>query len=94
LLRIEVGSATVAALTTGGMMLPLISATGVRPELMVLTTGAGSVIGGPPDDPGFWMFKVVFNLSVKDTLKTWSVLETLISFVGIGGVLALNALLY
>lgn len=94
LLRIAVGSATVAALTTGGMMLPLISATGVSPELMVLATGAGSVIGGPPNDPGFWMFKEFFNLSVKDTLKTWSVLETLISVVGICGVLALNALLH
>jgi Gnt-I system high-affinity gluconate transporter len=94
LLRIAVGSATVAALTTGGMMLPLISATGVSPELMVLATGAGSVIGGPPNDPGFWMFKEFFNLSVKETLKTWSVLETLVSFVGISGVLALNAMLY
>jgi len=94
LLRIAVGSATIAALTTGGMMLPLISATGVNPELMVLATGAGSVIGGPPNEPGFWMFKEFFNLSVKDTLKTWSVLETLISFVGIGGVLALDVLLH
>lgn len=92
LLRIAVGSATVSALTTGGMMLPLISSTGVSPELMVLATGAGSVIAGPPNDPGFWMFKEFFNLSVKETVKTWSVLETVISFIGIGGVLALDAL--
>lgn len=92
LLRIAVGSATVSALTTGGMMLPLIQSTGVSPELMVLATGAGSVIAGPPNDPGFWMFKEFFGLSVKDTVKSWSVLETVVSFMGIGGVLALAAL--
>jgi Gnt-I system high-affinity gluconate transporter len=92
LLRIAVGSATVSALTTGGMMLPLIASTGVSPELMVLATGAGSVIAGPPNDPGFWMFKEFFNLSVKETVKTWSVLETVISLIGIGGVLAIDAL--
>ncbi|CAG9183348.1 gluconate:H+ symporter [Cupriavidus pinatubonensis] len=94
LLRVAVGSATVSALTTGGMMLPLIASTGVSPELMVLATGAGSVFAGPPNDPGFWMFKEFFNMTVKDTVKTWSVLETIISVVGLGGVLALNALLY
>ncbi|UIN21198.1 gluconate:H+ symporter [Herbaspirillum frisingense] len=91
LLRIAVGSATVSALTTGGMMLPLIQSTGVSPELMVLATGAGSVIAGPPNDPGFWMFKEFFGLSVKDTVKSWSVVETVVSFMGIGGVLALAA---
>ncbi|HEX7908209.1 MAG TPA: gluconate:H+ symporter [Paraburkholderia sp.] len=90
LLRVAVGSATVAALTTGGMMFPLIQSTGVSPELMVLATGAGSVFAGPPNDPGFWMFKEFFNLSVKETLRSWSVLETLISVMGICGVLALN----
>ncbi|OXI43825.1 gluconate:H+ symporter [Burkholderia aenigmatica] len=92
LLRVAVGSATVAALTTGGMMFPLIQSTGVSPELMVLATGAGSVFGGPPNDPGFWMFKEFFNLSVKETVRSWSVLETLISVLGICGVLALSAL--
>ncbi|WP_454690057.1 gluconate:H+ symporter [Achromobacter aloeverae] len=92
LLRVAVGSATVAALTTGGMMVPLIASTGVSPELMVLATGAGSVFAGPPNDPGFWMFKEFFNLSVKETVKSWCVLETAISLVGIGGVMALAAL--
>ncbi|MEK6346302.1 MAG: gluconate:H+ symporter [Burkholderia sp.] len=92
LLRVAVGSATVAALTTGGMMVSLIESTGVSPELMVLATGAGSVFAGPPNDPGFWMFKEFFNLSVKETLRTWSVLETVISVVGIAGVMALAAL--
>lgn len=92
LMRVAVGSATVAALTTGGMMLPLIASTGASPELMVLATGAGSVFAGPPNDPGFWMFKEFFNLSVKETVRSWCVLETIISVCGIAGVLALNAL--
>lgn len=92
LMRVAVGSATVAALTTGGMMLPLIASTGASPELMVLATGAGSVFAGPPNDPGFWMFKEFFNLTVKETVRSWCVLETIISICGIAGVLVLNAL--
>ncbi|AIF54165.1 Gluconate transporter [Pelosinus sp. UFO1] len=90
-LRLAVGSATVAALTTGGMVLPLIAATGVSPELMVLATGAGSVMAGPPNDPGFWMFKEFFNLSVRETVRSWCVMETAISFMGLAGVLLINA---
>jgi len=89
-LRLAVGSATVAALTTGGMVLPLIAATGVSPELMVLATGAGSVMAGPPNDPGFWMFKEFFNLSVKETIRSWCVMETAISFMGLAGVLLIH----
>jgi Gnt-I system high-affinity gluconate transporter len=59
---------------------------------MVLATGAGSVFAGPPNDPGFWMFKEFFNLTVKETVRSWCVLETIISVCGIAGVLALNAL--
>ena len=63
-IRISVGSATVAALTTGGIVAPLIAMSGVSPELMVLATGAGSLIVSPPNDPGFWLFKEFFGLTV------------------------------
>jgi Gnt-I system high-affinity gluconate transporter len=90
-LRIAVGSATVAALTTGGIVAPLIAVTGVSPELMVLATGAGSLNAGPPNDPGFWMFKEFFNLTVKETVRSWCVMETAIAVMGVIGVLAINA---
>lgn len=93
-LRIAVGSATVAALTTGGIVLPLIAATGVSPELMVLAIGAGSLNAGPPNDPGFWMFKEFFNLSVKETIRSWCVMEIAISVMGLIGVLALNVFIH
>ena len=89
-IRISVGSATVAALTTGGIVAPLIAMSGVSPELMVLATGAGSLIVSPPNDPGFWLFKEFFGLTVKETVRTWCALETTISVVGLIGVLAIN----
>lgn len=92
-IRVCVGSATVAGLTTAGIVFPLISQTGVSPELMVLATGAGSLMFSHVNDGGFWMFKEYFNLSVKDTLKTWSVMETIVSVTGLIGVLILNLFL-
>ncbi|WP_436857922.1 gnt-II system L-idonate transporter [Citrobacter tructae] len=94
LLRIALGSATVAAITTAGVVLPIINVTHVDPALMVLATGAGSVIASHVNDPGFWLFKGYFNLTVGETLKTWTVMETLISIMGLLGVLALNAILH
>ena len=70
-------------------MLPLIGQTGVDPNLMVLATGAGSLMFSHVNDSGFWMFKEYFNLSVTETLKTWSVMETIVSVVGLVGVLVL-----
>ncbi len=90
LLRIALGSATVAAITTSGIVLPIIAVTHADPALMVLATGAGSVIASHVNDPGFWLFKGYFNLSVSETLKTWTVMETLISLIGLAGVLLLN----
>ena len=69
----------------------MIAVTGVSPELMVLATGAGSLNAGPPNDPGFWMFKEFFNLTVKETIRSWCVMETAIAFMGLIGVLVLNA---
>ena len=90
IIRVCVGSATVAGLTTAGIVAPLIATTGVNASLMVLATGAGSLMFSHVNDPGFWMFKEYFNLSVKDTLKTWSIMETIVSVVGLIGVFAIN----
>lgn len=89
ILRITLGSATVAALTTSGMVLPFIHS-GTSPELMVLSIGAGSLMLSHVNDTGFWMFKEYFGLTVKQTFKTWTVMECLISGMGLGGVLILN----
>ena len=94
ILRIALGSATVAGLTAAGIVGPLIVATGASPELMVLATGAGSLIFSHVNDPGFWMFKEYFNLSIPETLKSWSVLETIISVVGLVMVLLINVVVY
>ena len=90
LLRIALGSASVAAITAAAIVKPLSLASGVNVELMVLAIGAGSVILSLPNDPGFWMFKEFFNLNIKQTLLTWSALETIISVFGIIMVLLLS----
>lgn len=92
-IRVCVGSATVAGLTAAGIALPLVGSNGVSPELMVLAIGSGSLMLSHVNDSGFWLFKEYFNLSVKDTLRTWTVMETTVGVMGLLGVLALNALL-
>jgi Gnt-I system high-affinity gluconate transporter len=89
-LRICVGSATVAGLTTAGIVLPLVSTGTVNKELMVLAIGSGSLMLSHVNDGAFWMFKEYFNLTVKDTLATWTVMETLISIIGFLGILLMN----
>jgi Gnt-I system high-affinity gluconate transporter len=89
-IRISVGSATVAAMTAAGIVLPLVSDPDVSPELMVLAIGSGSLIFSHVNDAGFWLFKEYFNLSIKNTLLTWSLMETVISVVGLLGVLLMN----
>lgn len=91
LLRVTVGSATVAGLTAAGIVSPLVAAGGVSPELMVLAVGSGSVFGSHINDSGFWMFKEFFCLSLKQTFLSWTVMETTISLIGLAGVLLLNA---
>jgi Gnt-I system high-affinity gluconate transporter len=93
LLRICVGSATVAGLTTAGILLPLATSGTVNKELMVLAIGAGSLMLSHVNDTGFWMFKEYFNLSLKDTFLTWSIMETLVSVIGLLGVLLINLLI-
>ncbi len=63
------------------------------PELMVLAIGSGSLMFGHVNDGGFWLFKEYFNLSIKDTLKTWSVMETSIGIIGLLGVMALSLII-
>lgn len=89
-IRICVGSATVAGLTAAGIALPLLSGTDVSPELMVLAIGSGSLMLSHVNDGGFWLYKEYFNLSVKDTLKTWTVMETTVGVMGLVGVLILD----
>jgi Gnt-I system high-affinity gluconate transporter len=89
-IRICVGSATVAGLTTGGIFAPLLFQTQIHPSLMVLSIGAGSLAFSHVNDSGFWMFKEYFNLSIKDTLRTWTVMESLVAIVGLLGVLVIN----
>ena len=90
LLRFCVGSATVAGITTAGIVLPMVSVPGVNPELMVLAIGSGSLMLGHVNDGGFWLFKEYFNLSVKDTLRTWTIMETSIGISGLIGVMVLS----
>ncbi|MAJ32593.1 MAG: gluconate transporter [Flavobacteriaceae bacterium] len=92
-IRFTVGSATVAGLTAAGIVLPLVSATDVSPELMVLAIGSGSLMLSHLNDSGFWLFKEYFNLTIKETLSTWTVMETTIGISGLLGVLALNQLI-
>lgn len=90
IIRICLGSATVAGLTAAGVMLPTMAHSGVNPNLMVLAIGAGSLLCSHFNDSGFWLFKEYFNLSVRDTLRSWSAMETIVSVVGLLGVLGLN----
>ncbi|MBV9987613.1 MAG: hypothetical protein JO301_08035 [Chitinophagaceae bacterium] len=90
LLRVTLGSATVAGLTAAGIVSPLVATGHVAPELMVLAVGAGSVFGSHINDSGFWMYKEFFGLSLKQTFLSWTVMETLISIIGLAGVLVLQ----
>lgn len=90
LLRIAIGSATVAGITAASVVTPLVAAGNVSPELMVLAIGTGSVFGSHINDSGFWMFKEFFNLTLKQTFLSWSIMESIISVLGIIGVLLLS----
>jgi Gnt-I system high-affinity gluconate transporter len=90
ILRVVLGSATVAGMTAAGIAAPLVATTHVSPELMVLATGAGSMTFSHVNDAGFWIYKEFFNLSIGKTIKTWSVMVTIASLVGLAGVLIIN----
>ncbi|OXM85074.1 GntP family permease [Paenibacillus rigui] len=91
LIRVATGSATVSMMTAAGIVAPIAAAMpGVSPELMALSTGAGSLILSHLNDSGFWMFKEYFNMSIKETLLTWTLMETIISVVALLLILLLN----
>lgn len=89
-IRVCVGSATVAGLTTVGIVLPLIQSQAIKPELMVLAIGSGSLMFSHINDAAFWLYKEYFNLTIPQTIRSWSLMETIVSVVGLLGVLALN----
>ena len=94
-IRVSLGSATVAGMTAAGPH----GARGrqhphVDPNLMVLAIGAGSLMFSHVNDSGFWMAKEYFNLSIKETIMSWTLMEGIVGIVGIIGVLALNAALH
>lgn len=94
LIRVATGSATVAISTAAGIVAPLVASTpGVNLELLVIAMGAGSLILSHLNDGGFWFIKEYFQLTVPQTLKTWTVMETIVAVVVLVFVLALNALI-
>jgi len=93
IIRICVGSATVAGLTAAGIIAPLVASGGADPNLMVISIGAGSLIFSHFNDGGFWLVKEYFNLSIKDTLQSWSLMETIAAIVGLITVLTLDLII-
>jgi Gnt-I system high-affinity gluconate transporter len=92
-IRVCVGSATVAGLTAAGIVGPLVAAGDVDPNLMVLAIGSGSLVASHVNDGAFWLFKEYFNVSIGDTVRSWTVMETIVAVVGLAGVLVLDRLL-
>ncbi len=90
IIRVSLGSATVAGLTAAGLVSSLVATSGVDPNLMVLAIGAGSLMFSHVNDSGFWMFKEYFGLTIKDTLRTWTLMEGLVGIVGLVSVLVLD----
>jgi Gnt-I system high-affinity gluconate transporter len=89
-LRIVTGSSTVAGITTAGLIIPLLIKTGINPNLLVLSIGAGSMVLSHVNDSGFWLYKEYFGVSIKDSLRSWTMMETILSVVGLIGVLILE----
>jgi Gnt-I system high-affinity gluconate transporter len=92
ILRLCLGSATVAGLTAAGIIYPLMQQTPVDPALMVLSVGAGSLFCSHVNDTSFWVTKEYFGLTMKQTFLSWSLMETLVSVIGLLGVLLLNTI--
>jgi GntP family gluconate:H+ symporter len=92
-IRLATGSATVATITAAGIMPHAIAGTGVAPEWVVLAIGAGSLFFSHVNDPGFWLVKSYLGTDTPTTFRTWSVMETIVSVVGLALVLALSRFL-
>ena len=93
IIRVSLGSATVAGMTAAGLMAPVVMSTDVDPNLMVLAIGAGSLMFSHVNDSGFWMAKEYFNLTLKQTIMSWTLMEGIVGVVGIIGVLVLEMLI-
>jgi Gnt-I system high-affinity gluconate transporter len=94
IIRISLGSATVAGLTAAGIVSGIVlHDPSINPNLMVLAIGAGSLACSHLNDGGFWLFKEYFNLSIKDTVRSWTVMETMVSVIGLLGVLVINTVI-
>ena len=92
LVRIATGSATVGMATSASIVAPIAFNTpGVRPELLVLASGSGSLVLSHVNDGGFWLVKEYFNMTVAQTIKTWTVCETIISIVALAFTIGLSA---
>jgi Gnt-I system high-affinity gluconate transporter len=89
-LRVCLGSATVAGLTAAGILYPLAAHQSFDPNLLVLSIGAGSLFGSHVNDSGFWLYKEYFHLTLKETFKSWTAMESMVSVLGLVGVLILN----
>ncbi len=93
-LRLATGSATVATVTAAGIVAPLASSlTPTHAALLALAIGAGSLFLSHVNDAGFWLVKELFGLTVGQTFKTWSVMETLISVVSFGLIMLLSLII-
>ncbi|WGL51531.1 gluconate:H+ symporter [Nocardioides sp. BP30] len=91
LIRLATGSATVATITASSLVTGLVQGAGnTELSLVVLAVGAGSLFFSHVNDAGFWLVKEYFGLSVGQTIKSWSLMETVLSVVGLGVVLLLN----
>ncbi len=92
-LRIVTGSSTVSGITTAGLILPLLASSGTNPTLLALSIGAGSMVLSHVNDAGFWLYKEYFGVSIKNSLRTWTIMETILAVVGLLGVLGLELVL-
>lgn len=93
ILRVALGSATVAVVTAAGVAAPLVAASAISPELMVLATACGSIAFSHVNDPGFWMYKEYFGLTVPQALITRTTYTTVLAVLGLGGVLLLSTVI-
>jgi Gnt-I system high-affinity gluconate transporter len=92
-LRIVTGSSTVSGITTAGLILPLLASSGTNPNLLALSIGAGSMVLSHVNDAGFWLYKEYFGVSIKNSLRSWTIMETILAFMGLVGVLGLELVL-
>jgi GntP family gluconate:H+ symporter len=94
LIRLATGSATVATVTTAGILQPVAATLSTTHlSLLVLAIGAGSLFFSHVNDAGFWLTKQYFGLTVRENIASWSLMETVLSVTGIAAVLALSAVL-